>query len=87
MCYDPFEHRPTSREIIAAWVVCLGIVGLGLALTLGHGAAQSAAAPNPSTMAGVRLPGVRPAAADPSPLLGSRLQPSEPMAPHRASPA
>jgi hypothetical protein len=33
MSYDPFEHRPSAGQIVAAWLICLGIAGLALAFT------------------------------------------------------
>jgi len=95
MSYDPFERRPTAREIVAAWVICLGIAGLGLALTVGREAPAAAttaqalpgAAHDPDGMAGVRLPGAHPAPAEPNPLVGSRFQPTQPMAAHHSSSA
>jgi len=30
MSYDPDEHIPTRRRIVAAWLVCLGLVATGL---------------------------------------------------------
>ena len=83
MSYDPFEHRPSAREIVAAWIICLGIAGLGLAFTVGREAPADAASVQsaPATMgdsdrypmAGVRLPGAHPEPTEPHPLLGSRF--------------
>ncbi|HTW50857.1 MAG TPA: hypothetical protein VME45_03070 [Stellaceae bacterium] len=95
MSYDPFERRPTAREIVAAWVICLGIAGLGLALTVGREAPATATAAralrgtahDPEGMAGVRLPGAHPAPAEPNPLVGSRFQPTQPKAAHHSSSA
>ena len=65
MDYDPRDHMPTARQVLAAWVVCLGIVGLtvGLAakrhdLATAAAAEPIAAAPpaDPSVMDGVRIP-------------------------------
>ena len=30
MTYDPYEHIPTPRRILAAWLVCLALVASGL---------------------------------------------------------
>jgi hypothetical protein len=85
MNYDPFEHRPLVGEIVAAWVICLGIVGLGLALSLHHRVpAAVASAPttthNSGAMAGVRLPGAYSEPTEPNPLPRNRFHPTEPMA-------
>jgi hypothetical protein len=65
MSYDPQDHIPSARQIIAAWVVCLGIAGLALGMTAGRqefvpeAAADPvhvAGAPDPCPMAGVRIP-------------------------------
>jgi hypothetical protein len=52
MSYDPFEHRPSAREIVAGWLVCLGIVGLALAFTAGREAPAAAAAQPVAARAG-----------------------------------
>jgi hypothetical protein len=36
MSYDPHDHRPSTKHVAAAWIICLGIVGLALGLTTGH---------------------------------------------------
>jgi hypothetical protein len=71
-------------------VICLGIVGLGLALSLRHQVpAAAASAPttthNSGAMAGVRLPGAYPEPTEPNPLPRSRFHPTEPMAVSKAS--
>jgi hypothetical protein len=33
MAYDPYEHIPTKRGILAAWLVCLVLVVSGLGVT------------------------------------------------------
>jgi hypothetical protein len=30
MVYDPYEHIPTRRHILATWLVCVGILATGL---------------------------------------------------------
>jgi len=30
MKYDPYEHIPTRRHVLAAWLVCLALVASGL---------------------------------------------------------
>jgi hypothetical protein len=52
MGYDPFERRHSAREIIAAWIICLSIAGLGLGLTAGHEAPAAPALPMLVTHAG-----------------------------------
>jgi hypothetical protein len=65
MDYDPRDHMPTARQILAAWVVCLGIVDLAVGLTVVRHFTSAAAAADPiaatrpadpSTMDGVRIP-------------------------------
>jgi len=64
MNYDPLDHLPTTRQLIAAWIVCLGIAGLLGVTGRGWGVATAAAtdptevatAPARCPMAGVRLP-------------------------------
>ena len=95
MGYDPFEHRPAARDIAAAWVICLGIAGLGLALTVGRDALTAAASARPAhtragdpsgcPMAGVRIPHAPPLPDEPSPPLGSRFLHAEPGAPRGVS--
>jgi hypothetical protein len=70
MSYDPFEHRPSPREIVAAWIICLGIAGLGVGLTAGHEAPAAAPQPMPAAQAGpVSRPSVNasPGAAEAAP--------------------
>jgi hypothetical protein len=91
MGYDPFEHRPAARDIVAAWVICLGIAGLGLALTVGREVLSANASAQPAhtmagglvrcPMAGVRIPLARPTPDKPSALLGSRFLRGEPANP------
>jgi hypothetical protein len=33
MAYDPYEHIPTKRRILAAWLVSLVLVASGLGMT------------------------------------------------------
>ena len=82
--YDPFEHRPSAREIVAGWLICLGIAGLALAFTAGREAPAAAASAQPVAaragdpgrypMAGVRIPDAHPVPAEPNPLLGNRFR-------------
>jgi hypothetical protein len=65
MSYNPNDHTMTARQVLAGWIVCLGIIGLALAVTGGRQAisvanaddaqyAGTAAARCP--LSGVRLP-------------------------------
>jgi hypothetical protein len=65
MDYDPRDHRLTARQVLAAWAVCLGIIGLTVGLgvvqrgfTVRAAADPIAAAPpaDPPVMEGVRIP-------------------------------
>ena len=65
MSYDPKDHAITGKQAAAAWVICLGIVGLALGVTARHGPApavaaastpQIAAATAPSPLTGVHIP-------------------------------
>jgi hypothetical protein len=44
MDYNPRDHIPTARQIIAAWVVCGVITGLALGMTARHSVVPAAAA-------------------------------------------
>src|SRR6202041_3673064 len=91
MSYDPADYRPTARGTVAAWVICLGIAGLGLALVTGRGRLTPAACAQPvhgvasaadrCPMAGVRIPRAGPMPGETNPLLGSRLRSVEPAQP------
>jgi hypothetical protein len=84
MSYDPFEHRPSAGQIVAAWLICLGIAGLALAFTAereapaaavsGQPVAVRAGDPGRYPMAGVRIPDAHPVPAEPKPLLGNRFR-------------
>lgn len=66
MDYDPRDHMPTARQVLAAWAVCLSIVGLTVGLaamrrdftaTAAADPIAAAAAPAaPSVMDGLRNP-------------------------------
>jgi len=63
MGYDPRDHIPTARQVLAAWVVCLAIIGLAAVSTAAHdltGAAAdpiaAAASAGRPAMNGVRTP-------------------------------
>jgi hypothetical protein len=63
MDYEPHDHRSTGKEVVVAWVVCLGIAGLGLGMTAQGRAVATAAvaptvvsAPEPCAMTGARIP-------------------------------
>jgi hypothetical protein len=65
MDYDPRDHMPTARQVLAAWVVCLGIIGLIVGLTAMRRDFTAAAAADPiaatppadpPVMDGVRIP-------------------------------
>jgi hypothetical protein len=45
MGYDPRDHIPTARQVLAAWVVCLSIIGLAVVSTAGHDLTGAAADP------------------------------------------
>jgi hypothetical protein len=89
MSYDPIEHRPSARQIVAAWLICLGIAGLALAFTAGREAPAAAESEQPVAaragdpgwypMAGVRIPDAHPVLAQPNLLLGKSVS-SEPVA-------
>jgi hypothetical protein len=32
MEYDPKRHAASTRDVVAAWVLCLGLLGLGLGI-------------------------------------------------------
>ena len=34
--YDPINHAFTARQVIAGWIVCLGVVSLAIGLTAIH---------------------------------------------------
>lgn len=42
MSYDPKDHVFTVKQIIAGWIMCVGVVSLGIGLTARHG-------PDPTT--------------------------------------
>jgi hypothetical protein len=65
MSYDPKDHTITGKQAAAAWVICLGIIGLALGVTAKHGPApeaeaahapQMAAATYPPPLSGVHIP-------------------------------
>jgi hypothetical protein len=65
MNYDPRDHTPMARQVLAAWVVCLGIIGLTAGLTAVRHHLTTAVAIDPiaaaqaagsSAMNGVRIP-------------------------------
>ena len=59
MDYDPKDHAFTVKQIIAGWIVCIGIVGLVLGLACGHAdgpAAAMAAGPSPRAVLMTPLP-------------------------------
>jgi hypothetical protein len=66
MDYDPRDHMPTARQVLAAWVLCLGMIGLAVGLTaMRHDLTSTAAAADPiavapladpSAMDGLRIP-------------------------------
>jgi hypothetical protein len=65
MSYNPNDHTMTARQVLAGWIVCLGIIGLALAVTSGRQAIPVANADDPQyagaaaercPLSGVRLP-------------------------------
>jgi hypothetical protein len=65
MSYNPDDHTMTARQVLAGWIVCLGIIGLALAVTGGRQAIPVANADDPQyagaaakccPLSGVRLP-------------------------------
>lgn len=60
MDYDPRDHTPMAMQVLAAWVVCLGIIGLTFGLTgVRHHLAATAAVAQPAdppAMNGMRIP-------------------------------
>jgi hypothetical protein len=67
MEYEPGDHAPNLRQIAAAWVICLGVAGVALAVTSGRPEmaplataqtvhAAQAQTPDPCPLAGVRNP-------------------------------
>lgn len=36
MSYDPKDHVFTAKQIIAGWIMCVGVVSLGIGLTARH---------------------------------------------------
>jgi hypothetical protein len=65
MSYDPQDHTPSTKQVVAAWVICLGIIGLALATTSGRhevvpaaiaDATNAAVTADPAPLAGVHIP-------------------------------
>jgi hypothetical protein len=54
MDYNPRDHIPTARQIVAAWVVCGVITGLALGMTARHPVVPAAAASSAATAAAVQ---------------------------------
>jgi hypothetical protein len=49
MDYEPRDHTPMAMQVLAAWVVCLGIIGLTVGLTgVRHHLAATAAVAQPA---------------------------------------
>lgn len=63
MSYRPEDYAFGGRQVTAAWIVCLCIIGLALGLTAGHAA----------NLAGVTADQARAAAIASSPLTGIRV--------------
>jgi hypothetical protein len=64
MSYDPQDHAVTTRQALAGWIICIGIVGVAFVFT-GERHAIPAAAGDPvqvqaimgrCAISGVRLP-------------------------------
>ena len=47
MDYDPRDRTPTTGQVLAAWAVCLGIIGLAAGSTAGRHDVTTAAAVDP----------------------------------------
>jgi hypothetical protein len=65
MSYDPQDHAPSPKQVVAAWAICLAILGSALGLTiLHHDVVPDAAADpaktkvtaKPARLAGVHIP-------------------------------
>jgi len=66
MSYDPEDHVVTAKQALAGWIICVGIVGLALAVTEGRQAIPAATAGDQvhaaamtgrCALSGIRLPG------------------------------
>lgn len=84
MEYDPGDHALTTRQVLAAWAVCLGIAGLAVGLTAGRhsltnaaAAGPTAAAPSPPAMNGVQIPRFALCRPEPQQRLGALAQGTE----------
>ena len=76
MSYDPRDRIPSARQVVAAWVICLGIAGLALGMTVGRRDTATAAAADrthvakaaaPYPMTSLRIPRFVVCRADPPP--------------------
>jgi hypothetical protein len=57
MDYDPRDRNPTTGQVLAAWAVCLGIIGLAAGSTAGRHDVTTAAAVDPiAAAASAELP-------------------------------
>src|SRR5271163_2164119 len=67
MSYNPQDHTPSMKQVVAAWAICLGIASLALGLTLMHQDvvpdavadstnARVAAYPGPGPLTDVHIP-------------------------------
>ena len=61
MDYDPRDHTPTARQLLAAWTVCIGMVGVTVSLApsrhdLADFAADTITVADPAATSGVRVP-------------------------------
>jgi len=65
MSYNPNDHSVTARQVLAGWIVCVGIIGLALFVTGGRQPISIANADDPPhavaalehcPLSGVRLP-------------------------------
>jgi hypothetical protein len=76
MSYDPQDHTPSPKQVVAAWAICLAIVGSALGLTvLHHNIVPDAVADptkadmtaNSAPLAGVHIPEFAICQAEPNP--------------------
>jgi hypothetical protein len=65
MNYDPQDHTPSPKQVVAVWAICLAILGSALGLTVLHhdvvpdataGSTKVEATANSAPLAGVHIP-------------------------------
>jgi hypothetical protein len=57
MSYDPNDQVVTWRQVLAGWILCLGIAGLAVALTAEHHSISAVQAVDSSPIAGPAMGG------------------------------